>query len=206
MTFIHKNEKTKKNVSLIPFIIEKTRHGERSYDIFSRLLKERIIFIVGEIDDVLATSVVSQILFLESKDKKKDIFLYINSPGGIVTSGLSIYDTMQFVKPKIHTVCLGQACSMAAILLCAGSTGNRFCLPNARIMLHQPLGGFTGQASDIIIHAEEINKVKTIINNLLSYHTEQPIEKIIKDTERDYFFSPQEAIKYGLIDAIFKKK
>ncbi|VFP88612.1 ATP-dependent Clp protease proteolytic subunit [Buchnera aphidicola (Cinara piceae)] len=199
-------QKIKKNISLIPFVIDKDSQGERSYDIFSRLLKDRIIFITGTINDHLASNVVSQILFLESENKKKDIFLYINSPGGIITSGLSIYDTMQFVQPNINTICLGQACSMAAILLCAGKKGKRFCLPHARVMLHQPLGGFQGQASDIIIHAKEIKKVKKIINKLLSYHTNIPIKKIIKDTERDFFFSPKEAIKYGLIDSILKNR
>lgn len=206
MKCIKKKNTIKNKSSLVPFVIDKTNYGERSYDIFSRLLKERIIFITGKIDDNLASIVISQILFLESENKKKDIFLYINSPGGIISSGLSIYDTMQFVQPDINTICLGQACSMAAILLCAGKNGKRFCLPHARIMLHQPLGGFQGQASDIIIHATEIKKIKKIVNNLLSHHTKQNIEKINKDIERDYFFSPQEAIKYGLIDSILTKK
>ncbi|VFP81206.1 ATP-dependent Clp protease proteolytic subunit [Buchnera aphidicola (Cinara kochiana kochiana)] len=206
MTLINNNKNIRYENSLIPFVIDKNYQGERSYDIFSRLLKDRIIFITGTINDHLASIVISQILFLESENKKKDIFLYINSPGGIITSGLSIYDTMQFVKPDINTICLGQACSMAAILLSAGKKGKRFCLPHARIMLHQPLGGFQGQASDIIIHAKEIKKIKKIINNLLSYHTKQSIEKITQDIERDYFFSPQEAIKYGLIDFILKNR
>ncbi|VFP85053.1 ATP-dependent Clp protease proteolytic subunit [Buchnera aphidicola (Cinara splendens)] len=206
MKFNDKNKQKHHNMSLIPFVIDKSYQGERSYDIFSRLLKDRIIFITGTINDNLASVVISQILFLESENKKKDIFLYINSPGGIITSGLSIYDTMQFVKPDINTICLGQACSMAAILLCAGKRGKRFCLPNARVMLHQPLGGFQGQASDIIIHAREIKKIKKTINYLLSYHTQQSIEKITQDIERDYFFSPKEAIKYGLIDSILKNK
>ncbi|VFP77877.1 ATP-dependent Clp protease proteolytic subunit [Buchnera aphidicola] len=206
MKFNDKNKQKYHNMSLIPFVIDKSYQGERSYDIFSRLLKDRIIFITGTINDNLASIIISQILFLEAEDKKKDIFLYINSPGGIITSGLSIYDTMQFVKPDINTICLGQACSMAAILLCAGKKGKRFCLPNARIMLHQPLGGFQGQASDIIIHAREIKKIKKTINYLLSYHTQQSIEKITQDIERDYFFSPKEAIKYGLIDLILKNK
>ncbi|VFP78281.1 ATP-dependent Clp protease proteolytic subunit [Buchnera aphidicola (Cinara cuneomaculata)] len=206
MTLINNNNNIRYDNSLIPFVIDKSYQGERSYDIFSRLLKDRIIFITGAINDHLASIIISQILFLESENKKKDIFLYINSPGGIITSGLSIYDTMQFVKPDINTICLGQACSMAAILLCAGKKGKRFCLPHARIMLHQPLGGFQGQASDIIIHAKEIKKIKKIINNLLSYHTQQSIEKITQDIERDYFFSPQEAIKYGLIDFILKNR
>ncbi|VFP81584.1 ATP-dependent Clp protease proteolytic subunit [Buchnera aphidicola] len=205
MNYIKKRNKNKKKMSLIPFVIDKNSQGERSYDIFSRLLKDRIIFLTGKIDDHLASIIISQILFLESENKKKDIFLYINSPGGIITSGLSIYDTMQFVQPDINTICLGQACSMAAILLCAGKKGKRFCLPHARVMLHQPLGGFQGQASDIIIHAKEIKKVKKIINNLLSFHTNVSIKKINKDTERDFFFSPKEAIKYGLIDSILKK-
>ncbi|VFP79302.1 ATP-dependent Clp endopeptidase proteolytic subunit ClpP [Buchnera aphidicola] len=206
MNLIKKINKKKEKMSLIPFVIDKNSQGERSYDIFSRLLKDRIIFLTGKINDHLASIVISQILFLESENKKKDIFLYINSPGGVITSGLSIYDTMQFVQPDINTICLGQACSMAAILLCAGKKGKRFCLPNARVMLHQPLGGFQGQASDIIIHAKEIKKVKKIINNLLSFHTNVSIKKINKDTERDFFFSPKEAIKYGLIDSILKNK
>ncbi|VAX76740.1 ATP-dependent Clp protease proteolytic subunit [Buchnera aphidicola] len=205
MKIIQKKNTITNNLSLIPFVIDKTNGGERSYDIFSRLLKERIIFITGVINDNLASIVISQILFLEAENKKKDIFLYINSPGGIISSGLSIYDTMQFVQPDINTICLGQACSMAAILLCAGKHGKRFCLPHARIMLHQPLGGFEGQASDIIIHAREIKNIKKIINNLLSLHTKQPIEKITKEIERDYFFSPLEALEYGLIDKILKK-
>lgn len=198
--------KISKNLISIPFVIDQTERGDRSYDIFSRLLKERIIFITGTIDDHIANIIVAQILFLESEDISKDIFLYINSPGGIITAGLSIYDTMQFVKPDISTICLGQACSMAAILLCAGKKGKRLALPNSRIMLHQPLGGFQGQASDILIHANEIKNIKKSINQLISYHTQKPIDKIKKDTERDYFLSPHEALKYGIIDSILYKR
>lgn len=195
-----------KNSVSMPFVIDQTERGDRSYDIFSRLLKERIIFITGTIEDHLANMVVAQILFLESENSSQDISLYINSPGGVITAGLSIYDTMQFVQPDIKTICLGQACSMAAILLCSGKKGKRFCLPNSRVMLHQPLGSFQGQASDIFIHAQEIKETKESINKLLSYHTQQPIEKIIEDTERDYFLSPQESLKYGIIDSILYKK
>ncbi|WP_075432096.1 ATP-dependent Clp protease proteolytic subunit [Buchnera aphidicola] len=195
-----------KNSIPIPFIIDQTERGDRSYDIFSRLLKERIIFITGTIEDQLANMVVAQILFLESENDSQDIFLYINSPGGVITAGLSIYDTMQLVNPDINTICLGQACSMAAILLCAGKKGKRFSLPNARIMLHQPLGSFQGQASDIFIHANEIKKNKQTINKLLSDHTKQSVNKIIEDTERDYFLSPEEARQYGIIDSILYKK
>ena len=199
-------KKNNKNSISIPFVIDQTERGDRSYDIFSRLLKERIIFITGAIEDQLANMVVAQILFLESENDSQDIFLYINSPGGVITAGLSIYDTMQLVNPDINTICLGQACSMAAILLCAGKQGKRFCLPNARIMLHQPLGSFQGQASDIFIHANEIKKNKEAINKLLADHTQQSVNKIIKDTERDYFLSPEEARQYGIIDSILYKK
>lgn len=193
---------SKKKCINIPFVIDKSNQKEHVYDIFSRLLKERIIFITGVIEDQMANLINAQILFLESEDTDKDIFLYINSPGGSITSGLSIYDTMQFVKPDINTICLGQASSMAAIILCAGKKGKRFCLPHGTIMIHQPLGGFQGQASDIVIHAKEIQKAKNSVNEILSKHTEREIKKIQQDTERDYFLNPQEALKYGIIDSI----
>lgn len=194
------------NLNLIPIVIEQTGKGERSYDIFSRLLKERIIFIIGEINDYLSSLIVSQLLFLESENQNKDISIYINSPGGSVMAGLSIYDTMQFIKPEINTICIGQACSMAALLLCAGSEKKRYALPNSRIMIHQPLGAYQGQASDIKIHAEEIIKIRQILNFILSTHTKKDIKNIELDTERDYFMSSEEALKYGLIDKIINKR
>ncbi|NIH16516.1 MAG: ATP-dependent Clp endopeptidase proteolytic subunit ClpP [Buchnera aphidicola (Periphyllus lyropictus)] len=195
-----------RNNSIIPTVIEKNFLGERSFDIYSRLLRERIIFLTGSIDDNLSNLIISQLLFLESENKKKDIFLYINSPGGIVTSGLSIYDTIKFIKPDVNTVCIGQASSMAALILSSGKKGKRFSLPNSRIMIHQPLGGYQGQASDIKIHALEIDKIKKNINRILSHNTKKSIKKINKDTERDYFLSSKEALKYGLIDSILEKK
>ncbi|WP_343128103.1 ATP-dependent Clp endopeptidase proteolytic subunit ClpP [Buchnera aphidicola (Takecallis taiwana)] len=194
------------NNNLIPVVVEKNNTGERSYDIYSRLLKERIIFITGKIEDYMANIIIAQILFLESENPKKDIFLYINSPGGIVTAGMSIYDTMQFVQPDINTICIGQACSMAAILLCSGTRGKRFCLKNSKIMIHQPIGGYQGQASDIMIHTQEIIKTKMMMNQILSEHTGQNIKKIEQDTERDHFFNAQESIKYGLIDTILQSR
>ncbi|WP_246778203.1 ATP-dependent Clp endopeptidase proteolytic subunit ClpP [Candidatus Schneideria nysicola] len=194
------------HMNLIPMVIERTSHGERSYDIYSRLLKERIIFITGPIEDHMANLVVAQMLFLESEDPKEDIHLYINSPGGIITAGMSIYDTMQFIKSSINTYCLGQSASMSALLLSAGTIGKRFCLPNSRIMIHQPLGGFHGQATDIEIHAKEILKTKNRMNTLLAKHTNQPMEIIERDVERDCFLSPMEAINYGLIDAILTQR
>ncbi|CAL4043214.1 ATP-dependent Clp protease proteolytic subunit [Buchnera aphidicola (Phyllaphis fagi)] len=196
----------KNTINLIPMVVKKTSRGERSYDIYSRLLKERIIFITGNIEDNMSNIIVAQILFLESENPKKDIFLYINSPGGIITSGLSIYDTMQFVSSDINTICIGQACSMAAILLCAGTKGKRFCLNNSKIMIHQPLGGYQGQASDIEIHTNEILKTKNQINQIISYHTGNSIKKIEQDTERDCFLNAHEAIKYGLIDSILQSR
>jgi ATP-dependent Clp protease, protease subunit len=192
--------------SLIPIVIEHTARGERAYDIFSRLLKERIIFIVGPINDSLASLIVSQLLFLESENQSKDISIYINSPGGSVVAGLSIYDTMQFIKPDINTIAIGQACSMGALLLCSGSKNKRFSLPNSRIMIHQPIGSYQGQASDIKIHAEEIIKMKNRLNEILSFHTCKSIGIIEKDTERDYFLSSDEALSYGLIDKIIKNR
>ncbi|USS94043.1 ATP-dependent Clp endopeptidase proteolytic subunit ClpP [Buchnera aphidicola] len=196
----------KNNQNVIPIVIEKNYLGERSFDIYSRLLRERIIFLTGTINDDLSNLIISQLLFLESENKKKDIFLYINSPGGIVSSGLSIYDTIKFITPEVNTVCVGQASSMAALILSCGTKGKRFSLPNSRIMIHQPLGGYQGQASDIKIHALEIYKIKKKINKILAYHTKQKIQKIEKDTERDYFLSAKEALKYGLIDEILQTK
>jgi ATP-dependent Clp protease protease subunit len=202
---IHKNS-INNNQNIIPIVVEKNYLGERSFDIYSRLLRERIIFLTGPINDDLSNLIISQLLFLESEDKKKDIFLYINSPGGIVSSGLSIYDTIKFIKPDVNTVCIGQASSMAALILSSGAFKKRFSLPNSRIMIHQPLGGYKGQASDIKIHALEIYKIKKRINKILSNNTKQSIKKIEKDTERDYFLSAKKALKYGLIDSILKTK
>jgi ATP-dependent Clp protease protease subunit len=189
-------------VSIVPIVIEQTGRTERVYDIYSRLLKDRIIFIGTEINDQVANVVIAQLLFLQTEDPEKDIHIYINSPGGIVSSGLAIYDTMQYVKPNIATYCIGQASSMACVLLAAGTKGKRFALPHSRVMLHQPIGGFYGQATDVEIHAKEILKMKEILNRILSKHTQQPIEKIQKDTERDFFMSAEEAKKYGIIDEV----
>ncbi len=192
--------------ALIPMVVEQNHRGERAYDIYSRLLKDRIIFIGTPIDDDIANLVIAQLLFLESEDPDKDIHMYINSPGGIVTSGLAIYDTMQYVKPDISTLCMGQAASMAAVLLGAGSKGKRSALPNARIMLHQPQGGFQGAASDISIQAREILRLHETLNQILIKHTGQPLEQIQKDTDRDFFMSGMEARAYGLVDAVIEKK
>jgi len=189
--------------NLVPIVVEQTNRGERAYDIYSRLLKDRILFIGGPIDDYVANLVIAQMLFLEAEDPEKDIHLYINSPGGVVTAGMAIYDTMQYVKPDVSTICLGQAASMASFLLAAGAKGKRYALPYARIMIHQPLGGVQGQATDIDIHAREILKMKDTLNELLSRHTGQPKERIEKDTERDFFMSSQEAKEYGIIDEVF---
>ncbi|MGP1579679.1 MAG: ATP-dependent Clp endopeptidase proteolytic subunit ClpP [Wolinella sp.] len=189
----------------IPYVIERTGRGERSYDIYSRLLKDRIIMLSGEIDDAIASSIVAQLLFLEAEDPDKDIYLYINSPGGVITSGMSIYDTMNYVKPDICTICIGQAASMGAFLLSCGAKGKRYSLPNSRIMIHQPLGGAKGQATDIEIQAQEILRLKSILNTILAENTGQGIEKIAKDTDRDFFMSAQEAKEYGLIDSVMKK-
>jgi len=189
-------------MSIIPIVIEQTGRTERAYDIYSRLLKDRIIFIGTAIDDNVANIVIAQLLFLQTEDPEKDIHLYINSPGGIVTSGLAIYDTMQYVKPAIATYCIGQAASMAALLLGAGAHGKRFALPHSRIMLHQPMGGFSGQATDIEIHAREILKMKETLNGILSYHSGQPMEKIQTDTDRDFFMSGEEAKVYGIVDDV----
>ncbi|EGS7936738.1 TPA: ATP-dependent Clp endopeptidase proteolytic subunit ClpP [Campylobacter coli] len=189
----------------IPYVIEKTSRGERSYDIYSRLLKDRIIMLSGEIHDELAASIVAQLLFLEAEDPTKDIYLYINSPGGVITSGFSIYDTMNYIKPDVCTICIGQAASMGAFLLSCGAEGKRFALPNSRIMIHQPLGGARGQATDIEIQAKEILRLKTILNDILAKNTKQKVAKIAKDTERDFFMSAQEAKEYGLIDKVLEK-
>ena len=187
---------------LIPMVIESTNRGERAYDIYSRLLKDRIIFLGAPIDDIFSNVIIAQLLFLEADDPEKDINLYINTPGGSVTAGLGIYDTMQYVKPPITTICLGQAASMGALLLAAGTTGKRYALPNARVMIHQPMGGFQGQATEIDIHAREILKIRDRLNEILSQHTGQGLEKISQDTERDYFMSGTEAKDYGLIDEV----
>ncbi len=194
------------NSGLVPMVIEQTARGERSFDIYSRLLKERVIFLVGPVEDYMANLVVAQLLFLEAENPDKDIHLYINSPGGSVTAGMSIYDTMQFIKPDVSTMCIGQACSMGAFLLNAGAKGKRFCLPNSRVMIHQPSGGAQGQASDIHIQAQEILKIRARLNELMAFHSGQPIEKIEVDTERDNFMSAQQAKEYGLIDAVIERR
>lgn len=192
--------------ALVPMVVEQTSRGERSYDIYSRLLKERIIFLTGQVEDHMANLVVAQLLFLESENPDKDIYLYINSPGGSVTAGMSIYDTMQFIKPNVSTVCMGQACSMGAFLLAGGTPGKRHVLPNSRVMIHQPLGGFQGQASDIQIHAQEILTIKQKLNNLLAEHTGQPLEVVERDTDRDNFMSADQAVEYGLVDSVLNHR
>jgi len=193
-------------LNLVPMVVEQTARGERAYDIYSRLLKERVIFIVGPVEDYMANLVVAQLLFLESENPEKDIALYINSPGGSVSAGLAIYDTMQFIKPAISTICVGQAASMGAVLLAGGTKGKRFCLPHSRVMIHQPLGGFQGQATDIEIHAREILDARDRLNRILSTHTGQPIDKIRQDTDRDNFMTGEQAIAYGLIDSVLEKR
>jgi ATP-dependent Clp protease, protease subunit len=193
-------------MSLIPMVIEQTSRGERAYDIYSRLLKDRIIFLGTAIDDIVANTVIAQLLFLEADDPDKDIYLYVNSPGGVVTSGLAIYDTMNYIKCPVSTICIGQAASMGALLLSAGTKGKRFSLPHARIMIHQPMGGFQGQATDIEIHAREILKMKETLNRILATATGQPIEKIQADTDRDFFMSGEDAKNYGLVDEVITKK
>ncbi len=190
------------NIGLIPMVVEQTARGERAYDIYSRLLKERVVFCVGPIEDHMANLIVAQLLFLESENPDKDIHLYINSPGGSVTAGLAIYDTMQFIKPHVSTMCIGQAASMGAVLLTAGEKGKRYCLPHSRVMIHQPLGGFQGQASDIEIHAREILLIREKLNEILARHTGQAVEKIAEDTERDNFMSAEESVAYGLVDQV----
>ncbi len=195
-----------KNIGLIPMVVEASGRGERAYDIYSRLLKERIVFLVGEVNDQTANLIVAQMLFLESESPDKDIHFYINSPGGAITSGMAIYDTMQYIKPNVSTLCIGQAASMGAFLLAAGEKGKRFALPNSRVMIHQPLGGFRGQASDIEIHAKEILFTKKRMNELLAQHTGQPVETIERDTDRDNFLSAEEAMKYGLVDQVMAQR
>ena len=192
-------------MSYVPIVVEKTGRGERSYDIYSRLLKDRIIMLSGEINDAVSSSIVAQLLFLEAEDPEKDIYLYINSPGGVITSGFSIYDTMNYIRPDISTICIGQAASMGAFLLSSGTKGKRYALPNARIMIHQPLGGAQGQATDIEIQAKEILRLKKTLNEILASNTKQTIKKIEKDTERDNFMSAKEALEYGLIDKVLEK-
>lgn len=202
MSYQEKNPMSPIMDALVPMVVEQTSRGERSYDIYSRLLKERVIFLTGQVEDQMANLVVAQLLFLESENPDKDIFLYINSPGGSVTAGMSIYDTMQYIKPDVSTVCMGQACSMGAFLLAGGAAGKRFALPNARVMIHQPLGGFQGQASDIQIHAQEILTIKQKLNKLLAEHTGQPLEIIERDTDRDNFMSAEQAAEYRLVDSV----
>ena len=193
-------------LNMVPIVIEQTARGERAYDIYSRLLKERVVFLVGPVDDYMANVVVAQLLFLESENPDKDIHLYINSPGGSVSAGLSIYDTMQFVKPDVSTMCIGQAASMGALLLAGGAAGKRYCLPHSRMMIHQPLGGFQGQASDFDIHAREILRVRERLNTILAKHTGQPIEKVQQDTDRDNFMGGDEAVSYRLIDSVLSRR
>ncbi|GHU06280.1 ATP-dependent Clp protease proteolytic subunit [Betaproteobacteria bacterium] len=193
-------------LGMVPMVIEQSGRGERAYDIYSRLLKERVIFLVGPVNDTTANLVVAQLLFLEAENPDKEIHFYINSPGGSVSAGLSIYDTMQFVKPDVSTLCLGQACSMGAFLLCAGAKNKRFALPNSRVMIHQPMGGFQGQASDIAIHAKEILSLRAKLNEIMARHTGQPIERIERDTDRDNFLSAEEAVAYGLIDKVLQSR
>ncbi|HUG03826.1 MAG TPA: ATP-dependent Clp endopeptidase proteolytic subunit ClpP [Steroidobacteraceae bacterium] len=197
---------TTKALNLVPIVVEQTARGERSYDIYSRLLKERVVFIVGEVEDQMANLIVAQLLFLESENPDKDIHLYINSPGGAVTAGLAIYDTMQFVKPDISTICVGQAASMGAVLLAAGAKSKRFALPHSRIMVHQPLGGFHGQATDVEIHAREILDAKSRLNTILANHTGQPLEKVSRDLDRDNFMSGEQAREYGIVDSVLDRR
>jgi ATP-dependent Clp protease protease subunit len=193
-------------LNLVPIVVEQTARGERSYDIYSRLLKDRVVFVVGPIDDYMANVVVAQLLFLESENPDKDVHLYVNSPGGIVTAGLSIYDTMQFIKPDVSTICIGQAASMGSLLLAGGAKGKRFCLPHSRIMIHQPSGGFQGQASDIDIHAREILKIRERLNKIMAKHTGQSVERIERDMERDHFLEAEAAVEYGLVDSVLAKR
>ena len=204
-TFMQNPQEIQGAGGLVPMVVEQSSRGERAYDIYSRLLKERIIFLVGPVEDYMANLVVAQLLFLEAENPDKDIHLYINSPGGSVTAGMSIYDTMQFIKPDVSTTCIGQAASMGALLLAGGAAGKRYCLPHSRMMIHQPLGGFQGQASDFEIHAREILTIRERLNKILADHTGQPIDVIAKDTDRDNFMSGDEAVKYGLIDHVASK-
>jgi len=206
MSYSGEREQMAPHMALVPMVVEQTSRGERSYDIYSRLLKERIIFLTGQVEDHMANLIVAQMLFLEAENPEKDIHLYINSPGGVITAGMSIYDTMQFIKPDVSTICMGQACSMGAFLLTAGAKGKRYCLPNSRVMIHQPLGGFQGQASDIDIQAREIIKPKPRMNELMAKHTGQSIETIERDTNRDRFLSASEAVEYGLVDSVLAQR
>ena len=205
-SYMQQNSDIQAAGGLVPMVVEQSARGERAYDIYSRLLKERIIFLVGPVEDYMANLVAAQLLFLEAENPDKDIHLYINSPGGSVTAGMSIYDTMQFIKPDVSTICIGQACSMGAFLLAGGAPGKRHCLPNSRMMIHQPLRGFQGQASDIDIHAKEILNIRHRLNSLLAHHTGQTLETIERDTERDNFMSAERAAEYGLIDSVFSKR
>ena len=206
MSYSGERELTAPQMALVPMVVEQTSRGERSYDIYSRLLKERIIFLTGQVEEHMANLIVAQMLFLEAENPEKDIHLYINSPGGVITAGMSIYDTMQFIKPDVSTICMGQACSMGAFLLTAGAQGKRYCLPNSRVMIHQPLGGFQGQASDIDIHAREIIKTKQMMNELMAKHTGKSVETIERDTNRDRFLSANEAVEYGLVDSVLSQR
>lgn len=213
MTYYQKQQNTDmthyqepQNIGLIPMVVETSGRGERAYDIYSRLLKERVVFLVGEVNDHSANLIVAQMLFLESENPDKDIHFYINSPGGSVTAGMAIYDTMQFIKPHISTLCIGQAASMGSFLLAAGEKGKRFCLPNSRVMIHQPMGGFRGQASDVEIHAREILYLKQRLNQMLAQHTGQSVETIERDTDRDNFMSAEDSVKYGLVDQVLEKR
>ena len=200
------NDYATKMSSLVPMVVEQTGRGERSYDIYSRLLKDRVVFMTGEVADAMADLIVAQLLFLESEDPDKDIYLYINSPGGVVTAGMAIYDTMQYIKPDVCTLCMGQACSMGSFILSGGAKGKTFSLPHSRIMIHQPLGGFRGQATDIMIHANETQRIKKTLNSLLAKHTNKSLEQIEKDCERDNFMSAAEALEYGLIDKVIENR
>jgi ATP-dependent Clp protease protease subunit len=198
----HKAAGETRGLGLIPMVIEQSGRGERAYDIYSRLLKERVVFLVGPVTEITANLIVAQLLFLESENPDKDIFFYINSPGGSVSAGLAIYDTMQFIKPDVSTLCVGQAASMGALLMCAGDKDKRFCLPNSRVMIHQPMGGFQGQATDIEIHAKEILYLRSRLNEIMAKHTGKPLETIAHDTERDFFMGAEEAVKYGIVDKV----
>ena len=202
----HESNWNPQGLGLVPMVVEQSGRGERAYDIYSRLLKERVVFLVGPVNDVMANLVVAQLLFLESENPDRDIHLYINSPGGSVTAGMAIYDTMQFIKPDVSTLCIGQAASMGAFLLAAGEKGKRYCLPNSRVMIHQPLGGFQGQATDIEIHAREILAIRARLNEMLAKHTGQPLERIERDTDRDNFMAAADAVAYGLVDKVLTSR
>jgi ATP-dependent Clp protease protease subunit len=201
-----KSQADTEGLGLIPMVIEQSGRGERAYDIYSRLLKERVVFLVGPVTEVTANLIVAQMLFLESENPDKDVHLYINSPGGVITSGLSILDTMRFIKPDVSTLCVGQAASMGALLMCAGDKGKRFCLPNSRVMIHQPMGGFQGQATDIEIHAKEILYLRARLNEIMAKHTGKPLEVIARDTERDFFMGAEDAVKYGIVDKVLTSR